>query len=461
MTKKWLGLGLSILILLIGYFLPATVGLTQPGKMSIAILLAGIVLWVTEVMPLAITALFLMICMPYFDIFNWSTTWSKFISSVIFFIIATFAISVALIKTSLATRIAGVLVRWSKGNSKRLVLGFITGTALLSSVCNNVPACSLFMSLAMSILITDKAIPGKSNLGKCLMIGIPFGSMVGGTMTPAGTSINIMAIGLLEEANGTTISFLDWMLMGIPFTMIIVPICWLSLIMIFKPEDISQKSIDIINNMVSTTGKLNKEEKKIITIIALMLVAWIASTWVPWLDATGVAVMGLIAFFLPGIEVMTWNEFVQGVSWEVVLMIGGVNAVAAGIMSTGAATWIVDSVMGGAANWSYPMLAGVTATVMAILHAICPVGPAICGMATVPISGLATLIGGSPVVLTIIVAFGAGITFLLPLDCVPLITYGKGYYKMADMIKAGIIPTIAVILVSAFFLPVLGTLIGL
>lgn len=89
MKKKWLGLGLGILILFTGYFWPETAGLTQPGKMSIAILMAGIVLWVTEVMPLAITALLLMVCMPYFEIFNWSTTWSKFISSVIFFIIAT------------------------------------------------------------------------------------------------------------------------------------------------------------------------------------------------------------------------------------------------------------------------------------------------------------------------------------------------------------------------------------
>ncbi|BAE85322.1 SLC13 family permease [Desulfitobacterium hafniense] len=461
MKKKWLGLGLGILILFTGYFWPETAGLTQPGKMSIAILMAGIVLWVTEVMPLAITALLLMVCMPYFEIFNWSTTWSKFISSVIFFIIATFAISVALIKTSLATRIAGVLIKWSQGNSKRLVLGFMAGTALLSAVCNNVPACSLFMSLALSILITDNAIPGKSNLGKCLMIGIPFGAMIGGTMTPAGTSINIMAMGLLEEATGITISFLDWMLMGIPFAIIIVPVCWLSLIMIFKPEDISQKSIDILQNRVVTTEKLNKEEKKIIIIIAVMLAAWIASTWIPWLDATGIAVMGLIAFFFPGIEVLSWDEFIKGVSWEVVLMIGGVNAVAAGIMSTGAAAWIVDSIMGGASGWSYPMLAGVTATVMAVLHGICPVGPAICGMATVPISGLAELINASPAVLTIIVAFGAGITFLLPLDCVPLITYGKGYYKMVDMVKAGIIPTIAVILVSAFMLPPLGALIGL
>ncbi len=461
MKKKWLGLGLGILIMVIAHFLPETAGLTQAGKMAIAILLTGIVLWVTEVMPLAITALLLMVCLPYFDILNWSTTWSKFISSVIFFVIATFAITVALIKTSLATRIAGVLVRWSKGDPKGLVLGFMVGSALLSSVCNNVPTCSLFMSLALSILITDNAIPGKSNLGKCLMIGIPFGTMIGGAMTPAGTSINIMAIGLLEEATGMTISFLDWMLMGIPFAVIMVPISWLSLIMIFKPEAISQKSEDTINNMVISAGRLTSQEKKIIAIIGVMLVAWIASTWVPWLDATGIAVMGLIAFFFPGIEVLTWDEFVKGVSWEVILMIGGVQAVAAGIMATGAANWLVDGIMAGAANWSTPMLAGAAASVMTILHAICPVGPAICGMATVPISGLALLAGASPAVLTMIVALGAAITFILPLDCVPLITYSKGYYKMGDMVKAGIVPTFAMILVCAFVLPVLGTLIGI
>ncbi len=460
-NKKWVGLIIAILVVVLAYFLPAGANLSQPGKMSLAILVAGIVLWVMEVMPLAVTAFLLMVCLPYFGILDWHTTWAKFISPVIFFVIATFAITVALLKTNLATRIAGILISWSKGEPKKLVLGFIVGTALLSSVCNNVPACSLFMGLALSILTANGSSPGKSNLGKCLMIGVPFGAMLGGAMTPAGTSINIMAMGLLKQGTGIDISFLDWMLFGVPFAILMIPFCWLSLILIFKPEPVSDEAINSINELVAKAGKLEKNEIKILVIILTLLVLWIASTWVSWLDATGIAVMGLVAMFFPGIEVITWDEFVKGVSWEVVIMIGGVQSVASGILATGAASWLVHTALADSAVWGGTILAGAVATVVSILHVVCPVGPAIAGMATVPIAELAKLAGASPIVFTVIVGFGAAITFILPLDCVPLITYGKGYYRMGEMVKAGLFPTLCLIVICALFMPLIGHMVGL
>ena len=98
---------------------------------------------------------------------------------------------------------------------------------------------------------------------------------------------------------------------------------------------------------------------------------------------------------------------------------------------------------------------------MALLHALIPVGPAIAGMATPPIASLATIAGASAVALTVMVAMMSAIAFILPIDVVPLVTYGEGHYTMLEYMKAGIIPTIALILYCTFLLPPIAALIGL
>jgi len=160
------------------------------------------------------------------------------------------------------------------------------------------------------------------------------------------------------------------------------------------------------------------------------------------------------------VDLLTFDELVKGVSWNVVLLIGGVQSLAAAIVSSGAATWIVKSVMNVVAGASDTAIMGGTSILVAILHIIIPVGPAIAGMTTIPLADIATMTGISPVAMVVMVAFWSAISFVLPIDCVPLITYGLGYYKMTDMIKVGWFPTIVLVAYCTFVLPVIAKMLG-
>lgn len=460
MHKRLVSLLTALAILLLFCIIPSPEGLSRTATISLGLLLAGILLWITEVMPLAISALLLMVLMPYLGVMNFATVWAKFISSVIFFVIAAFGLTVALLKTNIPLRITATLMQWSGTNAPKLVLGFMFCTALVSTIVTNTADCALFMGLALSLLRANNAVPGKSNLGKCLMIGVPLAAMLGGGVTPAGVSINIMAMNMFSTHTGITISFFDWIVMGLPMCMILLPICWWCLVKTFKPEEIAEESLQAILEQAEVLGPMNIVEKKVLIIIALLLVLWVSSTWVPAIDATAVAVFGLVVMFLPGVDLLTFDELSKGVSWNIILMIGGVQSLASGILSTGAAAWLVKTAMAVVDGGSNVAIMAGASTLVAFLHVIIPVGTAIVGMTTIPLSDLAVMTGISPVAMTVMLAFLGSISFVLPIDCVPIITYSLGYYKMIDMIKVGWFPTIVLIAYCTIVLPVLAWMLG-
>jgi sodium-dependent dicarboxylate transporter 2/3/5 len=228
---------------------------------------------------------------------------------------------------------------------------------------------------------------------------------------------------------------------------------------VFKPEKITQQAIDYAKANLANLGPLKSNEKKTLTIIALMFLFWIGSTWFPAINTTAVALLGMVCFFLPGVEVLTWKQFSDNASWDVLFMIGGVNALAASILQTGAAGWLVGATMSGAGAWPTVIVILVVSALTCVLHILIPSGPAVAGLAVVPMISVATMCGISPTVLAVLTAFWGGVTFLLPIDAVPLLTYRYGYYKMTDMIKSGWIISIIMIVVAALFIPpVLGLL---
>ena len=461
MKKSIIGFSLALAVMILFILLPEAEGLTGPAQASIGLLIAGIILWVTEALPLAITTFLLMILMPYLGVMELSSVWKEFISPVFFFVLATFAMTAALLNTKIPNRIAGLMLRWSGNSSKKLVLGFVFATAALSAIMSNVPTAALFMGLGIAILKANgDPTPGTSNLGKCLMIGIAYGSVMGGFSTPAGSAINIMALHMLKDATGIWIRFLDWMMVGIPMAIIGVFVVSWWITLVHKPEPISSQARAESEKILAEAGKLDIQEKKVLAIIGLMFIFWISSTWFPIIDTTVVAVAGMCLFFFPGIKVLTWKEFVSNSSWEALIMIGGIQSIAAGLVNTGAASWLVNTVMAGAAFWPGMVTNVIASALTSLLHVIIPTGPAVVGLALVAMVEVAGIASLSAASFAMITAFWSNVTYLLPIDTVPLITFGKGYYKMSDMIKAGIVPNIIMILVAALLVPALANLLG-
>ncbi|MBE6914810.1 MAG: transporter [Ruminococcaceae bacterium] len=459
-AKAYIMIAIAVVILIVSRIMPLPAGLSREGLTALAIMIAALVLWISEAMNMAVTTILLCCMLPLLGVLSPAEMFKGFGGTVFFFMVGTMSITTALASTTVPTRMAGMILSWSKNSPTKLVLGFTVGTAVLSSIMSNIPTCALFASLGIAIMKANgDPKPGTSNLGKCLMIGIPAGSVVGGFMTPAGGPTNIVAINALE-AIGIRVTFLDWMIMGYPIGLVCTVLFAFWICLFYKPEKITNEALAIAKDMVSGAGPLTAREIKCIAVIAAMFIAWIASTWIPVLNTTVVALFGTCLFMCPGIEVITWQDYVQKGGWDGTFLVGGVGAMAEAALGTGAATWIISSTLGGAAGWSPMVICLAVSALICVLHWLCPSGPAVAGLAVAPIIILAQNAGASPTALAVITAFWSGVTFLLPTDAVPMFTYGFHYYSITDMVKEGWVPSIVFVVFTAFAIPFMTGMLG-
>jgi sodium-dependent dicarboxylate transporter 2/3/5 len=456
--RRLLYLALGIAVIGVFYILPTPEGLSFEGKMALSLLVSGLVLWVLEPIPLAVTALGLMIVMPMFGIMDFMGVWAGWSSTVIFFTIATFGLTAALLKTQVPIKIVSLLMNLAKGRPRLVVLAFMATTFLFSCFMSNLACTAMFAGIAMSsFLAIQKAEPGKSNLGKCLMIGVAYASVIGGQAIPSGSSLNIMAMGMLTANTGIEISFLGWAAMCAPIAIGELVLAWVSLTFWFKPETVSEEVLAKIQVTAKET-RLNTFDWKVVIILALAIIAWFASNWTGW-DTTAIAIIAVVLFFVPGIDVLNWKEFNKAVAWNLIVLVGGVQSLAGGIRDQGAAGWLFSSTIGKLAVGAGAMLAA-TAVFAPLLRLLIPVGPAFVALMLIPLTGMAEALGVSAAALAVIVGVNSGTCFLLPIDNNTMLTHRNGYWKMPDVIKAGILPTAGLMLMHATVLGPLASLMG-
>ena len=450
LARRLIGIALAVILLVLGFVLTPPEGLSQEGLKSIFILLSLIVMFCCRVFPVGIIALLYVIMCPVLGVCTASEAYAGFGSVMFFFVIAVSAITVAILKTTLPVRLVSWLVKIAKAKPKGVVFGFMFATWLFSSIMSNIPTALLFIGIAMPVLKAMDAKPGQSNFGRCLMIGIPTAGMCGGISTPVGTSINIMAMQFLNQATGMTINFVQWMCIGIPCALITGAALYLCVVWMYPPEEIPEFALKSIADQRATFGRLTTYEWKVIIIIGLMLVLWIVGSYVKALNMVYIAIFGLVVMMLPGMNMMTWDEFQAGCPWQVVMVYGAVSVVAVPFLATGAASWIADTFAALTSGCSSMMFIFLLAIFMTCLNGIFPMGPAVVGLLCMPIVMIAANGLCNPALAAMIVAMPSEATFLLPLSMMYLLTIDKGYFSIGQVAKHGIIPSIVLILCLAF-----------
>ncbi len=453
---------LAALIVIATAFAPVTPGLAYEGRMVLGILTAGILLWITESLPLPATALLILILMPLTGVCTFDEAYKNAMGSTVFFLMGTFAFTVALDATSIPTRIAGFVLGWSGTNTNKMLFGFMCATAFLSFFMSDVAACGVFISVGKRLLELNHAEKKVSRMGKALMIAIPWASYAGGLAVMTGNGCNVVTVGLFKELFGVEMNFIEWSMLGIPFCLIMLVVAWFVLTRFFKPEAISQESIDATRDEVSEFGPMSRPEIATVVIIALAMVFWILSSWISFFNTAMVAICAVVLLSVPGFSTLQFKELVSRMNWGVILMIMCILSVAHFVVETGAGDWLVDAVMSvvpEAARTPIVILL-IVSTIGAITHNVVPVGPAVAGILAYPLGVIAGDFGISMYCMLIVVAWQASLAYILPLDCVPILTYSSGYYTMLDMLKVGWIPTVVLIVLTSSLLPALCGVFG-
>lgn len=453
-------IGIAVAIIALGYFIPTPEGLQFEGKMALVILIAGLFLWITEPIPIPISGFFLMVLLPVFNILNIGEVWTGFISSVVFFIIASFGITAAVTNTRIPRLAIGALVKKSHGNGKRIIAGFMFATAIMSIFLSDLPVCALSVGCALAILKHEEnETTGKSRFGKALMISIPMASVIGGYISPAGSALNVLCNNLLKDQFGYEIPFLFWMIIVLPLAIITLFVIYFCLVKIIKPGNISESAYKQSVADYEAAGKLDSHDFKVLAVVLSVVALWIISTWTHW-DATAIALIGLGALFLPGIDALTWKTFKDAVVWETVLFIGTVQSIASGVVNRGAATWFVNSTLLSVGGGAFGLLAG-TAVLSPFIRIFVPAGSAFIFITLVPLLEAAMSLGISPAVFTIIIAYAASCNLILAVDPLTMISYTHRWFTIRDFFVVGIIPTIVMIVMQITLLPLLCGAFGL
>ncbi|MCI8468573.1 MAG: hypothetical protein HFJ75_03615 [Eggerthellaceae bacterium] len=459
MKQKVIGLVLAALFIVLGMTLQIE-GLSHEGTITLFTMLAGVSLWICGSLPFAITGLLLMLVLILTGAGTSKEVVAGFMSDSLIFLIFCFTFGTILNKTSFAPRIAAMVLRFSKGKSKRIVLGYLMGACTVSMFMHNMAAIAIFMPIGITILEALGCEKVKSNLGKCMMFGLAIAAMTGGCGTPMGNPVNALCLSLLAQTTGGTVPFISWCVAGMPLAWVITYGIYFSLTHIYKPEQLSAEQFDAILARYENPAPITRRDWLALGTLIVCIALLVAGSWISMLSLLNVALLGLVWMTFPGIGLITWDEIVQSVNWEAFMMFGTVSSVVAVMISTGATAWLATMLTGLVDG--LPIIAVLMMLILIgeLLQWFTPFAPALAPMLVPTYAGLAVLMGFSPAVATVICAFVLGAAYIMPISLPVIITMGSGYFQPKHAPLAGILPTAVMVVVGAIWLPFALSLFG-
>ena len=461
---KSFGLSVAVFVLLFFHFAPNFPGLTQAGQSTIGLTLFFLILLVSEALPITLASLLTVGLIPVFGVSEWfADAVLGFSHPVIFFIIASFAIAGAIMNVPLPRRILLFLVIRTRPNVEMVLLSMMVATAVVSFFISNVPACAIMMVVALEFVGMTEDGPAKKSLGKTFMIAIPVATMIGGIATPASSSLNLLALGILYGQTGMTVSFIHWMIIGVPLVVVLIPLAWLLMIKVYKPHQIDEERVREYRHRLEheVNSGFSKKEMLVLIIMSVTLVLWIGSSWVESIEIFTVSLLCAVVFMMPGVQVISPKKFVESINWDVIFICGTVLSLAAAFVTNGVSSWIGELATLVSFDFHVMILVGFAAFVSFMMLLIITSAPALITVLAAPLIAIALAGGISPAYVIIALAICAGNCYLLPLDTVQLITYSKGYYRMTDMSKSTIFLQLVIVVLLALWIPFIGGILGI
>ena len=359
LNKNIIGLILGpILFSVIMIFVDAE-GLSFEAKCILASTAWMAVWWVTECVPISVTALLPIVLFPLTGGMDLSTTTAAYGHKLVFLFVGGFLIALAIEKWHLHKRLALNIIRVTGSNKSRVILGFMLATAFLSMWISNTATSIMILPVGLAIISQLKDDPKTVEnenefFGKSLMIAIAYSASIGGMATLIGTPPNMVLAGVVEESYGIKLNMFDWMKFGVPLSSFLLIICWLYLTKIafkFKNEEFSAGR-DEIQRQIKKLGRFSNEEIKVLIVFTLTALGWIfrgsIETIFPMIDDTIIAIFFAVSLFIiptknqkTNTTLLIWNDTVK-LPWGILILFGGGMAIASAFGKSGLALWIAD-----------------------------------------------------------------------------------------------------------------------
>jgi sodium-dependent dicarboxylate transporter 2/3/5 len=465
--------------LLAGPLLAAAVGLggqLDPQRPEInaaaAVTVLMAVWWLTEALPLPATALVPLVLFPALRVLPMSEVAPQYADATIFLFFGGFLVALGIEESGLHRRIALRIVAAMGDHPRRIVLGFMLATALLSMWLSNTATALMLLPIATSVVTQAEKSSGAASprgFAVALLLGIAYAASIGGFATLVGTPPNAAFLrhfaARFPEAP-PPVTFGGWMLLAVPLSLALLTGTWWLLVgYLFRVPAVSMLGgRDVIGQQLAALGPMRPAEWRMLILFLVTAALWITREPVEgwgwavalglveqtaagsrrWVDDATVAVgMGLLCFIIPRgggqrQPLLTW-EAARRLPWGVLLLFGGGVALADGMTRSGLAAYLgqrLSQLMADMAPLGMTALvtSGVTfltelTSNLATVNMICPV-----------LADAAVGRGIDPRLLMVPATLAASCAFMLPVATPPnAIVYSSGHVRMYDMARAGLL----------------------
>ena len=454
------------------YFFEPNMNDNAQWTACIAVLM--VLLWVTEAIPLAATALLPLVLFPVFDILNINDTAASYAHQFIFLFLGGFLLSLTIERWGLHKRIALNIIRLFGSKPRNLIAGFMIAVAFLSMWVSNTASVIMMLPIALSVasLNTERT---NSQFPVALLVSIAAAANIGGIATLIGSPPNVLFASFISDTYSIDIGFYQWLIFAGPISLLLLVISWTAItFLVFKIDN--SNHIDAVN---ITRNKIpwSREEIIVLSIFTVVVFLWIfrqplasipfIETYTPFIssllnrlsDASIALGASIILFTIPAKEkdsgkstsILNWETTLE-LPWDILILFGGGLALSKGITSTGLDLWIGDqlTIFSSAPIWAMVFISAFficllteMASNTAITAAFLPV-----------LHGLAISLNAPPCHLLLPAALAASCAFMLPVATPPnAIVFGSGYLSISDMLRSGWrLNIIATVIISLYVL---------
>ncbi len=435
-----------VLLLFTAFFLPlpadhpAIEGL-DPGTVRLGLAFFACIawLWMTEALPLAVTALLVPVLGAAMGLAPLKDSLASFAAPLIFLLFGGFALAAALSAQGLDRWLAEKLVKLGKGRFLSVCLYLFLGTAFLSMWMSNTSTTAMMIPLALGILARFRDTDDGGRKGLFLLLGLAYSASIGGLGTLVGSPTNGIA------AKQLGIDFAGWMRFGVPALLILLPAMFAILYLVIRPS----RTATCASVETESPAPFTRPQWITLGIFALTAVSWINSAKIgPAIGLADtdawIALAAVIA--LAGAKVVTWKQIEQGTDWGVMFLFGGGLALSAILGSSGASLFMAR-LLGGAME-AWPLWCIIAAVVAFVIFMTELSSNTATAALVVPIFyAIALEFDLAPAQLIVPLGIAASCAFMLPVATPPnAIVFGTGLIPQREMIRVGVVLNVLFVL---------------
>ncbi|MCK5137970.1 MAG: SLC13/DASS family transporter [Bacteroidales bacterium] len=483
MQRKFIGLFLGIT----AFFVILVFADLEPGKPEVTATLAVAALmaiwWVSETIPLAVTALIPIVLFPALGVLDGKAVSEVYINHIIFVYVGGFMMALAMEKWNLHKRIALKLLVLIGVSPGRILVGFMATSAFLSMWISNTATTMMMIPIVISIVMSlEESLSNRSmnRYATGLFLAIAYSASIGGMSTLVGSPTNLVCPRILTllYPGAPEISFTSWMVFALPISLVMLVVVWMVIYLLFKPKQ-KWKHLDKkhFRKAYIELGKASQEERIVFVLFLIMALLWITRTGITfngfsipgWAkvfkvpayinDGTVAIFISIILFIVPsgsrkGERIMDWKT-AQKLPWNIVLLFGGGFALALGFQSSGLAIWFGEQLLWTRGVHPYLILLAVVALMSFLTELTSNVAST--QMLLPVFASLAISSGNNPLLLMIPATLASSLAFMLPTATPPnAIVFGTNRIQIATMVRTGFVLNMIGIIVVVLVTWLLG-----